>query len=366
MKIGNKRIKGVSKRFWFLVAGIVLFFILVFTFLPSEEQVDPFVTPAFSSQELSRLQPDWIDPYISTYGLKRPENEETAFINNYSLNVGTPFKFQVYIPTEEAATERPSLQVEKFGWSFSPAIFLNPFTPINSENYANLEEGVTQGNPLVLGFPSGNTPTRGRPYEITGLLYWNSDLLSPPTTEEQESGFSTAPVILVASARPLAPTELANPTTHQADLNISYSSGPYKLDLKRIEWSSGREVRICTSLSNVGSNLPVQRWLGLDGFRAQYPQGGGQGESPASPDPESPLGTQESLSIDSTITGYIIFDIPPASSPTEEMTLYVPGLNSLDPESGGQTVIQVTPGQFIDTSKTNMNERGDLASSGCL
>jgi hypothetical protein len=366
MKIGNKRIKGVSKRFWFLIAGIILFFVLLFSFLPSEEQVDPFVTPAFNTQELPGLQPDWIDPYISTYGLRRPENEETAFLNNYSTNVGLPFKFQVYIPSEEASAERPSLKVEKFGWSFSPAVFLNPFTPVSGEDYANLEGAVTEGSPLLLGFPSGNTPTRGRPYEITGLLYWNSDVLNPPTVEESDSGFSPAPVILVASARPLAPTELASPTTHQADLDITYSSGPYTLDLKRIEWSSGRQVRICTSLTNSGSNVPVPRWLGLENFRAQYPQGGGQGESTASPDQESPLGIQESLSINSTITGYIIFDIPPASSPEEEMTLYVPSLNSIEAENGGQTVIQVTPDQFSDTSQTNMNERGDLAASGCL
>lgn len=360
MKIGGVRITGVSKRFWYVAGGLGLFLALVFYLISSQPPpANPLVVPAFPPEKLEKQKPNWIEPYISAYGLRKPENF-AAFTNNYSLNLGLPFRFRVAIPEQETLLQRPSLNVQKYGYQFVPSVFLDPTLSVSSDDLVNLEEELISGQPLVVGFPQGATPAAGQAYEVTGLLYWNSDQLKRPTGEEAEA--LTAPVVIAASARPLATTELEAPTTHRAELDITYQERAQQLSIHRVEWSSGRQVRVCISMTNVGSPNPLVRWSGLDEFRAEFEQSVGQGSSTAVPDEMSPLSTQQVLDLNSTITGYVIFDMPPAAAPSSGMTLYVPPLNMAG--TGPPSSIEIKPDQFQDVSEIDRDSRGD-ASDGC-
>lgn len=355
MRFGGVRITGVSRRFWYIVVGVLALLFVAF-YMASKQKttvVNPLVYPAFPTKKLSSEKPTWIEPYISDYGLREPESDD-AFTKNYSNDVGLPFRFRVYIPSSDAFSGR-NLNVNKYGWSFMPAIFLDPTTQYDADTLQNIAQG-SGSQPIELGFPSNQTPAAGQAYEVTGLLYWNTAQLGAGNAA------TTLPVILSASARPLADAELQAPTTHEAELDLTYQENDMQLDIQRIEWSSGKQVRACISLTNVGSAVPLAIWSGLDGFRAEYDEMTGQGSSTAEPDPNSTLANQDLLDEGSTITGYIIFDNAPASSPDSGMTLYVPPLSSYG--QGPPTAIQVNPDQFQDVTQTDRSSRGDAA-SGC-
>ena len=356
MRLGDYEIKGVSRRFWYIIGGFVVLLIAIFSLLPSSTPPpNPLVIPAFSTDKLDTLPANWIEPYISNYGLRQPE-KAASFTSSYSVNLGLPFRFRAYIPSQAALANSPKLEVTKYGYQFLPAIFLDPTASLSPDDFTSLDDQLSSGGrPIVLGFPENQTPAAGQAYEITGLLYWNSGQLT-------QSAGSAAPIILTASARPLAASELSAPTTHLANLNLTYQEKDLQLSLGHVEWSSGRQVRVCVSLTNVGSPNPLNRWSGLDNFRAEYPESTGQGSSTATADPNSPLATQTLLDQNTTVTGYIIFDQPPAAAPDSGMTLFVPPLSASG--IGPPTAIRIAPSQFTDAAATNRDSRGD-ASDGC-
>jgi len=357
MRIGGYKISGVTRRFWLILAAVIVVFFLLIYFASSHKQEagNPLSIPAFAVSQLQdhAQKPGWIEPYISYYGLKQPERAQ-YFTDNYTASVGLPFKFRVYIPSQDVLADRPDLNVSKDGWQFVPAIFLDPDKAVSPDG---LTDQQLPAQPLILGFPEGQTPAAGQAYDITGLVYWNS---KPLLSNKGQS----SPVILAASASPLATTDLENPTTHLADLNIVYQQNNMQLDLRKVEWSSGRQVRVCVALSNVGSPTPLPIWQGLSSFSAEYAQAVGQGSSTGEPDPNSPLATQSTINEGSSVVGYITFDQAPSGAPSSPMTLFVPPLNNIS-FGGAPTAITIKPPQFTDVSKVDYDTQG-TASDGCF
>lgn len=374
MRIGGYKIKGVSRRFVFIAAAVLLLLGFSFYVLTREEPVvDPIRTPAFPKDKLPEIsgKQGWIDPYISTYGLRQPQNKN-AFADGtqYRRNIGLPFRFKAYVPLKESidqtAIERPSLMPRLERWQFLPAVFVDPTSTQSTTELEDVAgEELAAGQPIVLGFPEGQIPVGGQGYEITGLLYWNTKNLKPPTEAEIEAEYPNSPVILVASYRPLAAPELEAPTTHRADLNIAYREGDLQIDVVRVDWSAGNEVRACIRMLNNGF-----RTIDLfDPAEIKVDIGDGGGFYDGLAEPGSAFETIGSISAGQQLSGYISFpEAQPSSEPSGDaaVILRLPSLlagTSRIPE-GQESKVVVSGEQFRDVYKVSM-DKGTDSSEGC-
>lgn len=345
----------IRARFW-VILGAIIVLIAGFVWFKGQqpEPYDPLTQPAFSPSKLGKLGDSWIDPYISYFGVRDPET--SAPIANLTENLGTPFRFRVLLPSVQDASTRPDLNLIKYGWQFQPAVFLPPTEAI-TENLVSEKLGdLENGTPIMMGFPRGSVPTGGGFYEITGLLYWHSILLKGPS----QDGYGSAPVVLAASARPLNSVELMAPATHKANLNITYRQSGMQVTLKSLEWASGKQVRLCMSIANVATRAPMSAWGGLNGFRAYFPQASGQASTSGAPDEFSPLGETNVMDYLSPVSGYIVFDAPPASEPDASMQLFVPSINT----NGPPTIVSVRKRQFRQMSTQDHSVRSGT-DEGC-
>jgi hypothetical protein len=353
VRIGGYRIEGVSRRFWWILgafAAFVLFCLYLLASRPAPS--NPLVDPAFPTAKLSRLDADWIGPYVSQYGLQRPETA-SSFTTNFGANVGLPFRFRAYIPSPEVLQQRKNLNLIKYGWTFVPSIFIDPTETLTPDELAQGEQIVQNGQPLVLGFRQAKTPAPGRAYEMTGLLYWNSNQLKPPGDEQAGSELPNSPVVLVSSAQQLSAAELRAPTTHRVDLNLTYQEHEQQLNVDRVEWSAGHELRVCIALSNVGKGGPLDVWPGVSEMSADTGGGSNEGQ----PDSDTALGSQDQVEQGQTVTGYIVFPSSPGD-PAQPLTLRMPALappQSQQPASevNNEIIVHVDPRQVKDVSQAS-------------
>ena len=194
MRIGSIEIEGVEKRFWFILGTVILLIgagVYLWSNRPSPPP--PNTMPAFDPKELPRLPDDWFDEQVKAYGLRTAASTD-EFTAGYVANLGQPFRLKVMIPDQESAKERPSLSLRKDGWIFRPAIFLPPTQAQSQDDLQSRLDELSDGQPLMLGFPEGAQPAaEGGPYEIAGMLWWRSDAFNPPT-DERELELPPAPI----------------------------------------------------------------------------------------------------------------------------------------------------------------------------
>jgi hypothetical protein len=171
---------------------------------------------------------------------------------------------------------------------------------------------------------------------------------------------------LVASYRPLAAPELEAPTTHRADLNIVYREGDLQMDVVRVDWSAGNEVRACVRVQNNGFR-PIDLF-GESEIKVDIGDGGGFYEGV--PEEGSAFAGGGALASGQEISGYFSFpEAQPSSEPSgdDAVILRLPallaGTQSL-PE-GQETKITVSGDQFRDVSAISKDDRGTEASEGC-
>src|ERR1039458_3149321 len=123
MRFGNIRIKGVSKRFYFILGALVLLLIASQAFKSTPPvQTNPAVDPVFALSKLNSpaLQKSgWTGNFISAYGLQHPSQMGDFVGTNYPLNLGAAVRFKVYLldPTTTAST-RPDLYLHENGYTF--------------------------------------------------------------------------------------------------------------------------------------------------------------------------------------------------------------------------------------------------------
>jgi hypothetical protein len=200
MRIGNVRISGVSPRFFVILALVALAVIAFNVFRPESKAYDALVDPAFptcpavgsckdalaktlGSAKLQRS--GWVGNFISAYGLKRP-TLKSQMVANYSENAGLPLRLKVFIPDLDTQKARPDLTPLKYGYQFMPATFIAPDEATGLDGLAERASQDVADQPLQLGFPESRRPVPGQAYEITGLLWWRSDLLNPPDANDPD------------------------------------------------------------------------------------------------------------------------------------------------------------------------------------
>lgn len=370
MNIGGYKIHGFSKRF--IAWAALAVFLLAFSFYVltrSEPAPDPTATPAFSASRLADAAASdrWIDGYIDSFGLRQADSMSNFLPPEYQSNVGLPFRFKVYVPPKDAldqvSFDRPSLTPRLDGWQFLPSVFVNPTSTASRDDLqAVANEALSGGQPLVLGFPEGETPAADDGYEITGLLYWNTRNLTKPSESESENDYPNSPVVLVSSFRPLAAPELEAPTTHRADLDIIYREGDLQIDVVRVDWSAGSEVRSCIRVSNNG----LRDATIFDAGEVAVDIGDGGGFYTGDAEDESTFADGKNLAPGQEVSGYVSFAVEPSSGPTQPLTLQMPSLLSGSGIADNQrTKITVNPGQFHDVAATSNSDRGTDATEGC-
>jgi len=336
----------IEKRFWYFSVGALALIIgLLFVISSKPAPYDPYLESALPPNQLNTLSGNWLDPYISEYGVTTPQSFE-AFTSDYPINVGIPIRFRVYLPRADESADRPDLTLSKYGWQFTPGVWIPPQQAISAEELTTLTSEVLAADPAVVGFPEGKLPVLGEAYTVTGLLFWHTARLNP----DAGLGAPSAPVILAGSDQFLTPAELASPTTHIADLDIAYRQNNLLLNLKRVEWSSGRQVRLCLSVTNTRSTTgSIDIWPGLSAIQASYPLvDGAKGVSIGEIDESGSLINQDLLERGTPATGYVVFPDGPSGEPNAGLRLTIPALNQAG--AGPPTEIDVQPNQFRDIS----------------
>jgi hypothetical protein len=350
----------IERRFWIIIGSIAL--VVIGLIVISGRSSDPsqqFLTePAFPVSELSDLanERQFLTPYVEAYGLNEPESVEPFFsLTQFS---GAPFKARVLIPPrDEAQSVRSDLVFSANNWEFTPAIFLTPDVPLPPSALQEKVSELESGRPLLLAFPAGQLRAEGQA-EVTGLLYGHSQMIRPTA-----DGTPT-PVLLVSSARPLNPVELANPATNRADLGITYLQGRRLIEVRNVEWSSGRQIRMCLKISNRG-NLPIDAWAGGGGLTGSYTaKSGQQGTFPAQVDELSTLASSEALPPQESVEGYLFFEQPPLAGPEERLRLVIPDFDNPDVPRLS-TTIQVSADQFAPVAESDKAAAG-RSTGGCL
>lgn len=367
MNIGGQQVTGFSAKFWIIIGAVGLLLILAaYLYFTKPPPPDPYVTPAATQSEVSSWSDvsnrGWWKERVNAYGLKSASYSDLT--TNYAANLGQPVRFKVFVPSDDVLGERPSLQTNKFGWNFRPGVYIDPTAPQSEDSIADLSDQITEGTPIVLGFPESVNIAAGAPYEVSGLLYWTSNQLNPPSAEEAEQGYTNSPVVLVAEARPLSQSELTAPATQVADIDYVQRWNGLVFTLSRVEWSAGKEVRACISVTNATNQPARDMWAGVDSDATEIELSNGAGFSPGEPATDSAL-TQPQLSAQSSAVGYLIFnEKAPSADPTGVVTLSFPSLNPEDQSGQGdpeRILIHVSPSQFHDVNSDDL----DANSSGC-
>jgi hypothetical protein len=328
MRIGNVRIAGVSKRFYFVILGVIVALVilikLVSALAPKPAPNLVAYTPAyFTASALTQPAAQtggWLGKFISDYGLWEPSAEsDFTGLEGYAENVGRPLRFKAYVsdPSDVSAT-RPDLSLTEDDYTFEPAQFIAPDEITSLSELAGNDESALGNQPLELGFRNGAVPPPDQAYEITGLLWWRSDLLESGTP----SGQLASPVILVDSWELLSPEELQAPTTQRADLNLSYQEDGQTVSLNRVEWSAGNELRVCISVTNdTAQTEPL--WAGVSSMTADN----GNGTVTGTPDPNGALANTSQLQAYQSVPGYIDFSAS-ASDASLPLILRMPTINA--------------------------------------
>lgn len=345
MRIGSRQIEGVEPRF-FVFVGIVVALVAagLYFWATRPEPPAPDMVPAFPPEELPKLQEGWLDDQIEAYGIVQAVSVP-EFIDDYSVNVGQPFRLKVMLPPAEEAADRPDLSMRESGWVFRPAIFLDPKRSYTEDSLQEAVGELTEGEPLMLGFPENAQPSaEGGAYEVAALLYWWSDLLNPNDAGAEGEQYLPAPVLLVGEFQPLSTSELAAPTTHRALTDITLRSGPLEVSIPRVEWASGHEVRACVIVTNKSDRTQTQ-WPGITGSTAQIGEGGALSE-PSLPVEGYSLEAPE-IAARQSVAGYLSFPgLEVVGAPDDILFLSFPSLNpNHDPQLFFEQ-IAITPEQF--------------------
>jgi hypothetical protein len=338
MRFGNQKI-SVSPRF-FIIIGMVAIAIYVTLSLhhPTKKVVDVY-SPAFPAKKLSALSSGFLLPYIRNYGLIQLSTPDDL-INDYEASLGLPFRFKAYIPDNATAEgARPDLFVNGDGWDFEPASFINPNQTYTAADLESDASNALTTQPLELGFLKDSVPVPGYAYEFTGLLWWRSDLLQPNSSTTAATSYSPSPVLLIDNWAQLSNEELAAPTTEQANINLVYQEGPLQLDIKRIEWSAGNQMRICLAVQNV-TQTTQNMWNGLNGITVDFGQGT---DTPA--DESAQLQASGSLQPGQTVPGYVDFGSND-SDPNQSYTFRMPAIDPYSNDANDTITLSVPQNQI--------------------
>jgi hypothetical protein len=341
----------IERRFWIFLGILVFLIIGWIAFNRFSEKPDPLNTPAFAISELpaAAQSDDWIDPFIELNGIRAATS--VSDFNQVSVNRGQPFRAQVLIPSaDEAADQRPDLLKRFKGWNLVPAIYLDPTETVNQEIIDERAANLSAEELIVVAFPEGQSIGSSQGiYEVTGLLYGHSQMLGAE---------ALAPLVLASSVRNLTVDEFTNPTTDLADLDISFRRGNVQTNVRSIEWSSGKQVRVCLEFENVGS-APINPNDYMSAATATYRLANGSQADSLSEgfNPESPLNLTD-IQPESKSAGFALFPAP-FEDPEETLTLRLP------PGPGRQpTIITVTQSQF-QTAAEAAARSGGQAVGGC-
>jgi hypothetical protein len=274
--------------------------------------------PAFGTNLLATLKPNWIAPWQKAYGTIKA-NDSTQYIGEPA---GTPVSLDVYIPAAAS-------QSQYLGLVFMIAQTVDP-TRNTDLTALQADAAPPVARQVVLGFMKGQLPSPGQIYRVTGLLYWRSDLLFPPAAD---GTVSPALPVFIIDGLPEAqqPAELRAAATQAEPIGLSYTENGEQITLVKAEWASGHEVRMLVRIRNLTTHTqPV--WNGVSGATAQLPQ-----QAPVSSiaDPASPLATVTSLPPLQSVFGYIIFGADTGAQqsvadPNQVLTLSLPMLGGVD------------------------------------
>lgn len=316
MRIGQYQISGVSTRFW-IILGAAVVVVIGFFFLRPSNDVDPLATPAFAASELQAsdeaLQTGWLDAEETFTA-----DTSTAISEQYTATLGAAYRLRVYLPNDEEGREtRPDLYFNsKAGYNFVPASVLSTKKTYNEATLS--EDAVNQlasDTPVQLAFQANKQPPTAKAYEITGMLWWNSQNIGDNGASLEETGYGSAPTIIVDRYRELSSNELRAPSTQFYNLGLIYREKNLEMRIPRIEWSSGREVRACMLIKNLSA-----RPVSLTPLATQMTADVGLGETEGSFVENSPLGQGTMLAPGQTIPSYMAFNDSVADS-TKPLTL---------------------------------------------
>lgn len=402
MKIGRYQLQGIRKRFWVFLGVIALAIFAIFYFWPQPE--DPLAawnsgeqtafseagfpaTKPLSDSSLS-VQDIFTDERLGNCAEGRPEciysiQDPTELVGSLNPNnIGIPFRFRAYLPSQEAVAEgsevalpaeRGSLYSENFsdgGWNFRPAVLAEALTlseaspdglgfdtdtlDIEAANAFSLADdfAIAPGT-MLLGFQEG-VPASGAIYDFDAMLFSTSNAIQRP-----DAPYSAQPVptLLVRDFRPVGNEEVFEPASEVSDLDITYSAGErYQLSLHNFEWPADGKARMCVTLSN-RSSRPVPIWNGLyDGIRLRV--GGVTLLGAPAVGSRFEIGTETAeMQTGESLAGYIVFGLEQegvsnvanvSGTPSEqEVRLSIGSLLQADPGSTGSLISQEV---FVDIS----------------
>lgn len=357
MRIGDRQISGLTPRFYAIVGGIIFMIFAAVFFMPKGEQgVNYLYEPAFPTKDLTSkafAKKDWIDPYISEFGIKRPESS-AEILDNFGDYVGLPVRLKIYLPPQDAVKQtRGDLVFSKFGLTFTPGVVISPNQPVNAEDISALSAKELALQPTVVGFKNSVTPPGGQAYEVTGLVYWRSDLINPQEIASGETAPPPSPVLIVSSYSKLAPAELRAPTTQRVKLDLNVQEGPTEVKLNTIEWSSGRELRACVTLINT-SNKTIPIWGGIAGTTADS---GDSGAVEGAADESSALAQANELQPAQELSGYLVFG-QDVSDPSQRLRLIMPSVATNSDSN-------ITDKTLVDVPTSDIKKVGDQESNSC-
>ncbi len=363
MRIGRYRIHGISRRFWVILTLFVAAVIALIMALPGGPKSQPLYDPALPPSELPSLKDGFSANYISAFGLERPTSAH-AIDSSYTSLLGLPLRLRVYVPDQQTGQQnRPDLyfNAPADGWTFEPAVVLNPTQPTASVDLQQTVSDALSGQdqsdtPIQVAFRTHEIPPAGAAYEITGILWWRSDRVNPNSQAQQQGQAgpqaqeTPAPTILVDSYVSLDQNELQAPTTQIANLNLTYGDGPLQMTIKWLEWSSGKQLRACVQVHN-SSSTPNTDWAQtVQSMTADI----GHGEVTGQPDQNSALSNQSQLDGGATIPGEVLFD-QSVANPQQQLTLRFPALdqNSQDQTTPDTVTVTVPTGEIqnVQTSQ---------------
>lgn len=249
--------------------------------------------------------------------------------------LGIPFRFRAYIPSQDAASdgaqaplpaERESLFSERFsegGWSFRPAVLLDAlnlneaaaagggFDPLTLDSqtantFSLSDDGFIAPGGLLLGF-QGGLPASGAIYDFDAMLFGTSNAVERPGTPQYAA--EPVPAMLVRNFQRVGTEEVLEPASERADLDITYSVGNrYQLALHAFEWPADGNARMCLTLSNI-SPRAVPIWEGLfEGVQLRI--GGVTLLGTPAPGSRFAVGAETAeMQIGESISGYIVFGL---------------------------------------------------------
>lgn len=384
MRIGRATIEPK----FFVIVGLLLalaFGALTTLLGGDDDAIDPATEPAFDPTQLVKLKPGWLGKHIEQRGINRlpdPDDPNCVYgepgvirsvadmVANPICMTGQPVRLKVYLPQVDSNT-RPDLQKSDFSHNFVPATFIPPDRTTTVEELAERatevlelqeesERNAPDGRVLMVGFRADDTPPPGAAYEINALYYWRSDQVNSRLYPEDGSGPLPAPVLLVDSYTPLPATELAAPTTHRAMLNFIYredrvnAAGAMELIVHDIEWSAGRQMRVCVSLTNDSTAPQSTVWQGVSSTTAMVAN---VGDFTGEPNPAAGFFSAATMQPGQTITGYIDFNGVRQPGP---LTLAMPGLNS-GTEVENQVQVPVSEDKIVPVGENTQRAESPCA-----